>query len=212
MNSIKSILLAALFVLIAVPYAGGEEYNMSPLGFQFGISKKDAMRVIDSNGKRLIEESKDSKDIITIIMQGVIVDLPMDLAGRDVQTGLEFYDKKLWTTALILVSKDQFEQSELKDMVLNYLTEKYGEPIVKDSMMYFSTWGWDLPDTKMVLHTNNKDNTLKVEFTDKAVHSAKIEDEIDVRRGTVHGDPAKEMFLDGDYSKPTGYDDEYNLK
>ncbi len=210
MSSIKKGLLAILFIFIVVPYAGGEDYNMSPLGFQFGISKKDAMRVIDAKGKRIIEDNKDSKEIITIIMQGVIVDLPMDLAGRDVRTGLEFYDKKLWTTALILISKDVLEQSELQDMVLNYLTEKYGQPDEKDSMLYFSTWGWDLPETKMILHTNNKDNTLKVEFTNKVVHSAKMEDEIDIRRGTVHGDPASEMFLDGDYSKPTGYDTQYD--
>ena len=59
---------------------------------------------------------------------------------------------------------------------------------------------------------NEKNNTVKVEYTYKPVHQAKIEDELDQKRGTIKIDPAKQMFLEGDYSKPTGYDEEFGTK
>ncbi len=53
---------------------------------------------------------------------------------------------------------------------------------------------------------------VKVEYTYKPVHQAKFEDELDQKRGTEKIDPAKRMFIDGDYSKPTDYDDRYKVK
>ena len=78
--------------------------------------------------------------------------------------------------------------------------------------MYFTTTTWHMPDIKLVLHTNEKNNTVKVEYTYKPVHQARIEKELDTKRGTIHKDPATQMFLDADYSKPTGYDERYNIK
>jgi len=69
-----------------------------------------------------------------------------------------------------------------------------------------------MPDIKLVLHTNEKNNTVKVEYTYKPVHQSRIEKELDTKRGTVHKDPATSMFLDGDYSKPKGYDERYGIK
>ena len=203
MNKAYSLLI--IFILFAGSYAFAQQGDLSPLGFQFGISVKDAEHVIDSNGKRIMENNVDSKKIRTIIIQGMIVDIPLDLEGRDVRTGLEFYHKKLLSSSLILVSKDSFEESELQGMFTKYLTEKYGEPTSSDSMLYFKTWTWQMPDVKLVLHTNDKDKLVKVEYTYKPVQNAKIEDELDSARGTEKSDPAKEMFLEGDYSKPTVY-------
>ncbi|MEQ9618546.1 MAG: hypothetical protein RIG61_05180 [Deltaproteobacteria bacterium] len=213
MNLLK--LLSAILIMFGVVIVAGseaQESDLSPLGFSFGISHKDAENIIDSNGKRLIDNKVDSKKIRTMLMQGVIVDLPLDLEGRDVSTGLEFYDKKLLSTSLILNAQDSFEELELENMLTRYLTDKYGEPSSSDSMLYFKTWTWQMPDVKLVLHTNQKDNMVKVEYTYKPVHQAKFEDELDKKRGTKKIDPAKEMFLDGDYSKPTGYDEKYDIR
>ncbi len=200
-------ILLILFIVLTANYSSAQQGDLSPLGFSFGISHKDATRIIDSNGKRIMENNVDSKKIRTIIIQGTIADLPLDLEGRDVRTGLEFYDKKLLSTSLILVSKDSFEESELEGMLTKYLTDKYGEPADSDSMLYFKTWTWYMPDVKLVLHTNQKENLVKVEYTYEPVRQARHEDELDEKRGTEKIDPAKQMFLDGDYSKPTGYDD-----
>ena len=181
--------------------------DLAPLGFTFGISDDDAEDLIETNGKRIMENSVDSKKIRTIVMQGTIVTLPVDLEGKDVSTGLEFYDNKLLSSSLILNTKDSFEESQMRDEFMKYLTGKYGEPSSSDSMLSFKTWTWKMPDVKLVFHTNEKNNNMKVVYTYEPVDQAKHEKELDKQRGTEEINPAQEMFIDGDYSKPKYYDE-----
>ena len=91
-------------------------------------------------------------------------------------------------------------------MLSQFLTETYGKPASSDSMLYFKTWTWHIPDVRIVLHTNTQDHTVKMVYTYAPVNQAKREDELNKLRGTGEdADPAREMFIDGDYSKPTGY-------
>ncbi len=115
-----------------------QESNISPLGFQFGINNKEAKKIIDSNGKRIVRENKDSKDMRVIVMQGVIVNLPVDVAGKDVMTELEFYDKKLLSSSLIFLSADESEKTEIESEFDQYFTREYGEPSERDSMLHFT--------------------------------------------------------------------------
>lgn len=198
-------ILVILIGVILVSHSKAEQASLSPLGFTFGISDDDAEDIIESNGKRLIDDRVDSKEIRTIVMQGTIVELPLDLDGRDVSTGLEFYDEKLLSSALILSGKDSSEGLELQTMLSKYLTDTYGKPASSDSMLYFKTWTWNIPDLRIVLHNNTKNNVVKMVYTYEPVNQAKREDELDKLRGTEKIDPAKQMFMDGNYSKPTGY-------
>jgi len=197
--------ILTVIILFAGGHAFAQQGDLSPLGFKFGISVGDAEDVIESSGRRVMENNVDSKKIRTIIIQGTIVDIPLDLEGKDVRTGLEFYDKKLLSSSLILVSQDSLGESENRTMLRKYLTDKYGEPTSSDSMLYFKTWTWQMPDVKLVLHSNDKDKLVKLQYTYKPVQEVKLEDELDDARGTEQSDPAKQMFLEGDYSKPTAY-------
>ncbi|MCZ6791247.1 MAG: hypothetical protein O7C70_05570 [Candidatus Dadabacteria bacterium] len=213
MSILEKSCLLLIFMILCLPISSmAQKSDLSPLGFHFGINKKEAIRLIDSNGKRIVENEVDSKKIRTILIQGVIVSLPVGVDGVDVMTGLEFYDKKLLSTSLIFAATNEAEKTELEDEFIDYFTQQYGEPVERDSIMYFTTTIWHMPDIKLVLHTNEKNNTVKVEYTYKPVHQTRIEDELDTRRGTVHKDPGTQMFLDGDYSKPTGYDERYGIK
>ena len=187
-----------------------QQGDLAPFGFKLGISEKDAKNIINSNGKRLMSDQKDSKKIRVMLIQGVIVDLPVDTDGRDVRTELEFYDDKLLSSSVIFVADDAFEQSHLKNEFIEYLNGRFGQFVSEDSMLHFHTWTWHTEDLKLVLHTNSNDNSLKVEYTYKPIGEKRYEAELDQKRGTEKSDPAREMFLDGDYSKPTGYDDKYN--
>ena len=145
-----------LLLSASVGYAAEEEVaDLSPLGFEFGISKKDAKKVITANGKRIIEEKKDSKKIRTIVMQGVIVELPVNPNGLDVRTGLEFFDKKLLSTSLAFQAEDNPTEEWIEEAFTEYFYDRYGEPVEVDEMMYFKTWTWQLPKVKLVLHTNS---------------------------------------------------------
>lgn len=207
----KAYLLIALTAFTASAYAAAQQSpDMAPLGFTFGVSYKDVKNKIDTDGKRIIENNVDSKKVRYVLMQGMVVNLPIDLDGKDVNTGLEFYDKKLLSTSLVLTAKDQIEESQLRTEIMKYLTQKYGEPSDSDDMLYFKTWTWHMPDVKLVFHTNQKDNVIKIQYTYEPVNQAKVDDELDNARGIEHTDPATEMFEKGDYSKPPGYDDSHH--
>jgi hypothetical protein len=106
-----------------------------------------------------------------------------------------------------LNTKYSFEESQQLDEVMKYLTGKYGEPSSSDSMLSFKTWTWNMPDIKLVFHTNEKNNNMKVVYTYEPVNQAKHEKELDKQRGTEESNPAQDMFIDGDYSKPKYYDE-----
>ncbi len=204
-----SILLIIVMVLSLSSKSSAQDTNLAPLGFTFGMNKKEAMNVIDSRGKRIVRENKDSKDVRVIVMQGVIVDLPIDEAGKNVMTELEFYDKKLLSTSLIFVSADEAEKTEIESEFDQYFTNEYGEPSDRDSMLHFNTTTWHTQDMLLILHTNEKDHSLKIQYKYKPGLADRFEDDLDAKRGTEPDDPATKMFLDGDYSKPTGYDEKY---
>jgi hypothetical protein len=204
----RLLILIALSLFITVRHAAAQQNpDLAPLGFAFGISDDDAEDIIETNGKRIMENNVDSKKIRTIVIQGMIVTLPLDLEGKDVSTGLEFYDSKLLSSSLILNTKDSFEESQMRDEFMKYLTGKYGEPSSSDSMLTFKTWTWNMPDIKLVFHTNEKNNDMKVVYTYEPVDQAKHEKELDKLRGTEESNPAEDMFINGDYSKPKYYDE-----
>lgn len=207
----------SVFTLIALGLciswnSQAQNSDLSPLGFKFGIDKKEAKNIIDSRGKRIVRENKDSKDMRVILMQGVIVELPIDVAGRDVMTELEFYDKKLLSTSLVFATTDESEKVEIEDEFDTYFTNEYGKPVERDSMLHFKTTTWHTDDVLLVMHANQKDHSVKIQYKYKPGLSARFEDDLDSKRGTVYKDPAKQMFLEGDYSKPTGYDDQYGTQ
>ena len=212
MTLLKTLWALLLIILVSASYSGAQEEmaaDLAPLGFEFGISNKDAKKVIEANGKRIVEDKVDSKKIRMIMMQGVIVDLPVNPDGLNVQTGLEFFDKKLLSSSLVFKAQDTPTEEWLEEAFSEYFHDRYGEPSEIDSMMYFKTWTWNIPKVKLVLHTNTKDNIVKVDYTFDPLNKAKFEKELNTKRGEKPVDPATKMFLDGDYSKPTDYDDRY---
>lgn len=210
MKFLKPALFFVIITILVLPNISvAEQADLTPLGFKFGINKKEAKKVIDSKGKRIYKDEKDSKEMRIILMQGVIVDLPIEADGKDVMTELEFYKKKLLSTSLVFNATDEVEKDQLEAEFDQHFTEKYGEPYERDSMMYFDTTTWHIPDVMLILHTNNKANTVQVEYKYKPGLEARFEDDLDVKRGTIHKDPATQMFLEGDYSKPTDYDERF---
>lgn len=213
MKYLKLSLYLLILAAICLPWNSfAQQSDLSPLGFKFGINKKKAKNIIDSNGKRIFRENKDSKDMRVIVMQGVIVDLPIDVAGRDVMTELEFYDKKLLSTSLLFASADESEKVEIENEFDQYFISQYGEPVERDSMLHFTTTTWHTPDVLLIMHANQKDHSVKIQYKYKPGLADRLEDDLDAKRGTVHKDPAKQMFLEGDYSKPTGYDEQYGTQ
>lgn len=178
------------------------EENSSALGFRFGISKKEAMKIIKSADKAILDNNVDSKKIRTIIFEGVITDLPIEVDDDNVQTRLEFFNKKLMSTSLIIRPDKGSNIGDAAGILYRYLAENYGEPYHKEKILNFVAWTWIEPDVKVVYTTSRNSNELKIGYTYEPMNRKKLEKELEEKHKTKPEDPATQMFLDGDYSKP----------
>lgn len=198
------IAITMLIIPLRVSFAQGEATNhAAPLGFNFGISKKDAIQLIKDNGKEVTENSEDSKKIRTIIFEDTLVDLPLDAYKVAVQTRLEFFDDKLMSSSLIVNPEDQSEHGDVADKIYNFLSTEYGDPDTKEKVLNFYTWTWFLPELKVVFTASRTSTELKVGYTHEPLSKKRAEKELKGKREGTPSDPVKEMFIDATYSKPT---------
>ncbi len=179
-----------------------ENKDVSALGFDFGISKKDALEVIKSQGKNVLEDTVDSKRIRTIIVEGALIELPMDLSSVGLETKLEFYDDELMLSSLIFKSSDVLNQSAIEAELFKYLTGLYGEPRGKEEVLSMTTWSWYIPDIEVLLSNKPQNNIARIDYIYKPLNQSRMEEELQRKQRGEDEDPAKKMFLEGNFSKP----------
>jgi hypothetical protein len=203
MTILRHFLLFFAVVLFATPAYLNEldtKDNSSPLGFKFGISKKQAEEIIKSKRKKIVEKIVDSKEISTILMEGTIVKLPLEHVYSGLQTRLEFYDDELMSSSLIFKSDDSSKKEELEAALSSFLGDLYGQPAEVENVLNFTALTWHVPDLKVVLSTNPKNDVTKVQYIYEPLNQSRVEKEIQLKQKGKPKDPAKQMFLDGNYS------------
>lgn len=179
-----------------------ENKNVSALGFNFGISKKDALEIIKSQGKKVVEDTVDSKEIRTIIVEGALIELPVDTSNADLKTNLEFYDNELMASSLVFKPNNILNQSALEAELFKYLSGLYGEPVGKEEVLNITTWTWHITDIAVILSSNPKNNVARIDYVYKPLNQSRIEDEFKQKQQGETVEPAKQMFIDGNYSAP----------
>ncbi len=177
--------------------------NVTAIGFNFGISKKQALEIIKSQNKKIVEDTEDSKKIRIVLVEGLFIELPKDISYSDVKTKLEFYGNELMTSSLVFKSDDPSKQSELETGLSKFLNGLYGEPKGKEQMLNISSWTWRVPYMTVVLSLNPDDNITRVEYVYNPLNQNRKDEEYEEQQQGERPDPAKQMFIDGDYSKPT---------
>ena len=204
MNLGKIFLLFLILTLFTTPSFSGEEDSkkVSALGFDFGISKKDALEIIKSEGKKVVEDTVDSKKIRTIVVEGSLIELPVDISNVDLKTKLEFYDNELMASSLVFKPNNILNQSALEAELFKYLSGLYGEPGGKEEVLNIITWTWHIPDLAVILSSNPKNNIERIDYVYKPLNQSRIEDEFKQKQQGETVDPAKQMFIDGNYSAP----------
>ena len=204
MNLGKIFLLFLILTLFTTPsFSGGEDSKkVSALGFDFGISKKDALEIIKSEGKKVVEDTVDSKKIRTIVVEGSLIELPVDISNVDLKTKLEFYDNELMASSLVFKPNNILNQSALEAELVKYLSGLYGEPGGKEEVLNIITWTWHIPDLAVILSSNPKNNVERIDYVYKPLNQSRMEDEFKVKQQGETVDPAKQMFIDGNYSAP----------
>ena len=203
MDICRNLFLFLILILFATP-AYLKEFdgrdNSSPLGFKFGISKKQAEEIIKSEGKKIVEKTVDSKEIKTIIIEGAIVKLPQEHSFSDLQTRLEFYNDELMSSSLIFKSENSSTKEELEAELSSFLGDMYGEPGEEEKVLDFTTWTWHVPDLKVVFSTNPYNDVTKLQYIYEPLNQSRVETEIQIKQKGKPKDPANQMFLDGNYS------------
>lgn len=180
-----------------------DSFNPSPLGFKFGMSDGDAKKQIKSNGHSIIKNEMDSKDVRTILFDGVVVNVT-DIDGIEQNTRLEFFKNKLMSSALIIKTSDDLQFIDVQNDLLKYIVSAYGEPNATDNMLSYETWEWDVDNTVLILSANRNKGKLKLEYTFHPIASTKLETERDKKRKGEYRSPSDQMFKDGNYSQQGG--------
>ncbi|HEX3034596.1 MAG TPA: hypothetical protein VHT73_05595 [Thermodesulfobacteriota bacterium] len=198
------VLLIIFFANFAFSSVEDGKADFTGLGFELGIEKDEAIKIIKSDRREIVENSVDSKEIRTIVVEGAFVELPFNTNNTDLKTRLEFYDDKLMSTSLILKPNAESDQAELESDLAEFLISLYGEPGRKEEMLQFVTWTWQRSDVTVILSANLENGMIKVENIYVPVNQARKDEEFEDSQ-KEESDPAKEMFLDGTYSRPTQY-------
>ena len=194
--------LLFVFLFFCIPYASFSA-ETNPFGFQFGMSNKSAKELINSAGYKILLNEVDSKEVRTIIVNGLLVEHPVVL-DEVPNTRLEFFDDKLMSVSLNLnfIEKDRFKDAEKR--LGDYLKNIYGEPADSEKILSYQLWSWNIKDTKLLMSSDNKKTSIKIKYSYKPIMEKKHQEELSVKRkGTkIQKDPSDQMFKDGNYSRP----------
>lgn len=199
---LKELFFVITFILLPISVLSEETNLNSPLGFTFGISKKEAKELINSSGRNILKNEVDSKEIRTILIDGSIVDFPIITTTKK-NTRLEFFKDKLMSTSLLMDSLDKEGITELESSLLAHLKGEFGEPSELEHVLTYKIWSWKIQDIKLLLSSNSNKGEIKLEYSYQPIMEARYQKEMSEKRKEKKvKNPADQMFKDADYSKP----------
>lgn len=192
--------LALVFSILLLPLsfpARGEMNVAAPHGFDFGISRKDALARTGTLGLEVASDSRYSKKLRKVVLRAPASG-PASGPGRS--TLLEFYEDRLMSSSLLLSFDDGEEFASARSRLEAAVRGDLGESFKRDRVFSYEVIRWDLPDTLVLMSVNPDKKTVKLEYVSKSVLGKKTDADLEIKRRNDPGDPAKEMFVDGDYS------------
>ena len=191
--------LALVFSILLFPpafLARGEANVASPHGFDFGISRKEALARTGTLGLEVASDSKYSKKLRKVILRASSG--PASGPGRS--TLLEFYEDRLMSSSLLLSFDDGEGFASARSRIEAEIRGALGESFKRDRVFSYEVTRWDIPDTLVLMSVNPDKKTIKLEYVSKSVLGKKTAADLKIKRRNAPGDPAREMFVDGDYS------------
>ena len=195
--------LLLVFLISNAAVYSNDDYMDDSLGFKFGMSSKNAKELIISNGNKILKNEVDSKDVRTILFDGIIVEYP-SINEADKKTRLEFYKDRLMSTLLIVKNLSGSQLIGIHNGLLKNIEADFGEFGSKDKILFYNIWTWKREDLKIILSTNRNKGEVKLEYTYMPIADFKVEQELEVKRKGEFKNPAEQMFKDGNYSQQGG--------
>ena len=188
-------------VCFLLPFSaeGSQEDLRTPHGFEFGISRKDALGVIESSKLKVVSDRKYSKDLRKVILGGSLAEVALDPLP-DHETRLEFYKDKLMSSSILFSFEDESRFASAKNELIGNLTGVLGDAFKREKMFSYEVLSWDLSDTVVLANLNSRKKTIEVEYVHKPILEKKIAKDLHLKRREDFGDPAKQMFIDNNFS------------
>lgn len=199
------LLLSSFLILSSSAYS--DNGSLSPLlELEFGMSGKNAKKLIVGNNREILKDEVDSKEIRTISFNGSINEYPYisDVNKTAQRTKLEFYDDKLMSTSFVIKKLQREQFTEVLNEFLKSIAADLGDFISKDTIGSYNVWTWKKQDLKVVLSTNKNKREIKLKSTYTPLADYKAENELNVKRRGEIRHPADQMFKDGNYSQQSG--------
>lgn len=192
-------LVFSVCFLFPFPLEGSQVNLRIPHGFEFGISKKDALNLIESSKLKVISDREYSNDLRKVVLDGSLSGVTLD-PPPDHETRLEFYKDNLMSSSILFSFEDEtrfaFAKSELVDNLANDL----GDAFEREKMFSYEVLSWDFSDTVVLANVNSKKRTIEIEYIHKPVLEKKTAKDLRRKRREDPGDPARQMFIDSNFS------------
>lgn len=193
-----SLVLVLSILLLPPPFpARGEANVAAPHGFDFGISRKEALARTEALGLEVASDSRYSKKLRKVVLRASASG-PASGPGRS--TLLEFYEDRLMSSSLLMSFDSGEEFASARSRLETAVRGDLGESFKRDRVFSYEVIRWDLPYTLVLMSVNPDKRTVKLEYVSKSVLGKKTDADLEIKRRNDPGDPAKEMFVDGDYS------------
>lgn len=192
-------LIFSVCFLFPFPLEGSQVNLRIPHGFEFGISKKDALDLIESSKLKVVSDREYSNDLRKVVLDGSLSGVALD-PPPDHETRLEFYKDNLMSSSILFSFEDEtrfaFAKSELVDNLANDL----GDAFEREKMFSYEVLSWDFSDTVVLANVNSKKRTIEIEYIHKPVLEKKTAKDLRRKRREDPGDPARQMFIDSNFS------------
>lgn len=178
----------------------GSQANLrTPHGFEFGISRKDALNLIESSKLKVVSDHKYSNDLRKVILDGSMAGVTFDPPPGH-ETRLEFYKDKLMSSSILFSFEDEGRFASAKNELIDNLADALGDTFKREKMFSYEVLSWDISDTVVLANLNSQKRTIEIEYVHKPILKEKTAKDLRRKRREDPGDPAKQMFLDNNFS------------
>lgn len=181
------------------PLEGSQVNLRTPHGFEFGISRKDALNLIESSRLEVLSDRKYSNDLRKVVLDGSLSRVALD-PPPDHETRLEFYKDNLMSSSILFSFEDETRFAFAKSELVSDLTNVLGDTFEREKMFSYEVMSWNLSDTVVLASLNSKRRTIEIEYIHKPVLEKKTAKDLRRKRRDDPGDPARQMFIDSNFS------------
>ena len=178
---------------------GSQEHLRIPHGFEFGISREDALNMIESSKLKVVSDRKYSNDLRKVVLGGSLAGVALDPLP-DHETRLEFYKDKLMSSSILFSFEDESRFASAKNELIGNLTGVIGDAFKREKMFSYEVLSWNLSDTVVLANLNSQKKTIEVEYVHKPILEKKTAKDLHRKRKEDPGDPARQMFIDNNFS------------